>query len=918
MWLRRNSKSSQKPVPTNNDVGQILGSLHALPEDIYVILEQRVDQKKSFEDKCAAIYDGISDLLLESELEEQHLTSAMLNIVQSSKTELESLNFSRTKDKNRENIFSGYLLRQRLIRFFNQSTNIQEFSRNTQILLTTLEKFFKEKSNKGNDQLIESMMVLINSVMTTNDQETLAKLSFPRYSLHGSKHCPIGLVTVDLSLILSEIVTRVGDIKQLFELVKNLQVEDSVKFRILKAIWNPLNNQFCEDPLSILARLLNSDSSVEDVKKVREEEYEKIKQLYQQFDVKVKEMGSTLRSFEMKHGKVCECASEVAELKEQLAAFQEEQSVTDGKKDNCLSLSILGLFEKQHQMENKVSEASRLSKRIGKVLEQVLDKEIKRNRQLEVITQMNLREKMQRLNEFNSELEELSKQANINDELKEQVTALLVELPPYCKKYLNGELHKMNCADVKSNLNSLKGLVRKFKEMERNIIKLKKAIRHKLKLKQIMQQTQRLCDRTKFLLEKLEKVQQKLVGFIVDELKQIETNLKKYKKASTSIEFKGKKENKIFADVLEVHKQKIKTLQQSIDVIGSLQESNDTCILSVAIERYNKVIGNLESNVDDGASDLSDEDEANRIAGQRERFKKFWSIEIERLKKIQEYLQILNIDSEKINGLVSQLSALENWLRDNKSFLDSKVDFNSDKFCIDTIRQGRENVNQTKEYLNLMKEFLKKAIEKIKQKIDDLQREYVERCNTIKFKEEQRISEINILSKDLKLLLCLKLRQTQNELQIEGESLSGPDCQFLDSIKRLLTEESDLLFVKCVNKIREATSAHNTEVAGIVNRIVATHEDTYNNSLESVNEETKRQCNRLCTELYVIETQRKQSIEILKILQRNLSDVSNVIDFADCERFLQNHEQALKKPEVPQPPPPEEEECDKTSMCSLM
>jgi hypothetical protein len=351
--------------------------------------------------------------------------------------------------------------------------------------------------------------------------------------------------------------------------------------------------------------------------------------------------------------------------------------------------------------------------------------------------------------------------------------------------------------------------------------------------------------------------------------------------------------------------------------------------LSDAIKEYNKVIKNLENDVGYGTSNLSDESETKRIAGQRERFSKFWSIEIEKLKGVPEYLQILNINLAEYTNLTSQLSIIESWLNSNKGSIDSNVDSNSNEIYINAIQTGKGVANQTEEYLDSMKKFLKEAIERIKQKINNLQREYDGRFDEIdKMQLDQGGTRVCIdaQSNRLKKLLCTEFQVLKERLQT-GKKLSIEDCRFLNDIADLFTGESELSFDKWVNSINSgvelaaSTIVNNSEVAVIISNFVASFVNDHAEDVGTYRclvcsyEEKEKQLKELRTELYVIDMQKEQPKEILKILRNNLSDV---IEFGDCERFLRNHAQAfMTSPSRPRPNPPPEE-CDKTTTCSLM
>ena len=230
-----------------------------------------------------------------------------------------------------------------------------------------------------------------------------------------------------------------------------------------------------------------------------------------------------------------------------------------------------------------------------------------------------------------------------------------------------------------------------------------------------------------------------------------------------------------------------------------------------------------------------------------------------------------------------------------------------------------------------MKEFLKEAVERIKQKIDDLQREYDERfdeINNVQLDQSGTRNSITAKSNSLRNNFYCGLQGQSEQLQTGGGNLSDVDGQFLNSIAKLFAKESGFSFDEAIKEtkddIKKATevSVHNSEVAvGIVSdfvvKFVNDHKedvDRYHDLIRSYNE-TEQKLGGLRTELYVIDEQRKQPKEILEILQENLI---NVIDFGECERFLQDHAQAfMTSPSRSRPNPPPEE-CDKTTTCSLM
>ncbi|KPJ67672.1 MAG: hypothetical protein AMJ43_03280 [Coxiella sp. DG_40] len=921
---KKSSQSSPKLDPTKEDVlQQSLGSLQEAlggGNPIYVILKEYVDQKASLEGKCAALHEGISDLLLKSELKEQ-LKPDMFRIVQSTKTQLDSLNFQYTKDKKRENIYSGYLLRQQLEQFFSQSPDVQVFSRNTQILLATLQNFLKEflikeeNNREKNDQLIKSMTALINFV-AKNNREKLTSFNFPSYAQYKNPNATT--VLPSFQEILAEIKMNINDsdIGQLFDPVNKLSVDDDVKFQILRGLLSCLEDQPCEETYSAFIDLLlgsdNAEDAISKIKKMKEDLENVVRGLHQQFNTIVQTIDSNLSDVKMNLGVVSGYNNKFEKLNGRFETLKYEKGVMDKKVSNGTSKeSMMQLSEEQREMNDIDLKALELSKDVETVLTEVLDKVKKRNEQLREIMQMDLDGKVKQLKEFDAELENLSQQADIG-ELGKQIEELLADTVHI--KYLKSdeELLKMGCDDVNSDISSLQKFNANFEKVEQSIIKIREAIEHKQELEQIIQQTECLYDQTKSLLEKLEKIQQEFVIFICSKLQQVKERLVVYQTGTTKLRKPGGAEEKVDClsnEICKIHEQKIGALDQSLKKVESLYETSGQ--LFVSITKFGEMINLLNSNHSDSSID--------------ERFTKFWSIEIEKLTRIQEYLQILNIDSEKLNSFISQLSAVENWLNDNKSFVDSNVDSNSDEIYINAIQTGKGVTNQTKEHMNSMKKFLKEAIERIKQRIDDMQREYDRRLDEInKVQLVQRGTHvcINDRSNRLKKMLCAKFQTLKK--QTEGKDPSIKDGQFFNDIAELFTEETEHLFDEWVKdidrKIKESNGAttYNPEVASIVSNFVndnAENVEEYRDLVRSY-EETEQQLKDLLTELYVIDVQKEQPKEILRILRENLSDI---IDFDDCERFLQDHAQAfMTSLSRHRPNPPPEEECDKTSKCSLL
>jgi hypothetical protein len=550
---RRNSQSSQKPVPISNDVQRILDSLHeALGENnpIYVILMQRIDTQEALEAKCTAIYEGISDLLLTPEL----MTSDVSKNIQSLKKDLENLNFTRTKDKKRENIFSGYLLRQQLEQFFNQHQNeFQTFSRNTQILITSLQNFLKE----DNDQLIKSMMVLIDSVTTKEDKKILKSSKFPVYTFCQNEF-PGACNKLDLfEEVFAEIKMNMvdNDVGQLFDYVNKLQIDDSARFQIVKGILNYLGNQYCgETYVQFIDLLLGSDNVVNALKKVNEFKdalSETVRALNQQFDTIMIAISGNLESVRTNLSIVSGYNLKVEELNDTFEEFKYEKDVM-AREDNGSSMrSIKQLSLEKSKMETMIPRVSELQESVDAVLEEVVSKVAKRDKQLEIIMQMNLSAKGRQLEEFKSELENLSQQADIG-KLEKQIDELLAE--PAHKKYLKSDekLCEMNCDDVESDISSLQEFKTNFEDVEQ----LKKAIELKQELGQKIQQVECLCNQSKFILDKLEKVQQGLVAFIVNKLEQIKGNMEKYKDDSTPI----KKNESYNPNVWKAYEQKLEKM----------------------------------------------------------------------------------------------------------------------------------------------------------------------------------------------------------------------------------------------------------------------------------------------------------------------------------------------------------------------